>query len=150
MRRNANAAAPVLFELDTEGQPAQQHALRERAPGHFESRWLASPSDEVRVVVEVGEGAALQSKRLVSSKLADVAAEHQVDPTTALDLDAFSRVTGGNDVLAAGGLSGFVPRSASGTAPVALTRLWPWFILFALAIYLIEIYYRRSGLRRGV
>ncbi len=142
------AGSPKAFMLDPGGAIAGELSLRERAPGVFEARWAASPDAEVRVLAEAGHGAALTRTRLVSSARAGVASEHQVDPSRALDLAALSSATGGLDVQASGGLASFTPASGGGDAAFAVSRLWPWFVLLALLTYILEIYYRRSTLRR--
>lgn len=147
--RGMNAKAPVVSRVGENGAFGEVLPLRERAPGHYEARFFVAADQEVRLVAETGEGSALQRARLVSSAHADVAAEDQVDPRGALDLAALANATGGSVVASGAGLASLVPSVGGGLAPVSITRLWPWFILLALLIYLIEIYYRRSGLRRG-
>jgi len=149
VRRVPGTLPPIVNRLDENGFATERLELRTRAPGHYEARWFASPSDEVRIVAETAQGDVAHRARLVSSAFADVAAEHQVDPAQALDLAALASATGGTAIETTSGLATFRPSVGGGVAPFSITRLWPWLILFALLTYLVEIYYRRSGLRRG-
>ncbi len=71
-----------------------------------------------------------------------------MDPQRALDLARLSSITGGLGFDVEQSMAAFDPPAGGPANGADLTRLWPWFVLLALVTYLLEIYYRRSGLWR--
>jgi hypothetical protein len=148
-QRVPQATAPRASLVRDDGSAGESLAFSERAPGWFEARWVAPLSDEVRVMVEAGDGGAFYRTHVVSPDHDGLAHERQVDPARALDLSSLAAATGGAELAPqASSLAGFLPVAGGGTAPVAVVRLWPWLVLLALLTYLFEILYRRGGLRR--
>ena len=163
-RQLPNAPALNVLVLGDAESGGESLRLFERAPGHFEGRLSASPFEAVRMLAQVGPAAGSQQLRLVSPASEGLAHEHQVDPALGVDLEALAEATGGEalaeatggEALAdatagspprAGTLRDFTPSVGGGSAPVTISRVWPWFVLLALLTYLLEIFYRRSGLR---
>jgi len=68
--------------------------------------------------------------------------EHQEDPARALDLVRVASSTGGtwNELALA---QDFVPLAGGGDRPVDVLALWPWCLLLALLVWLLELLYRR-------
>lgn len=143
-RRFEDAGTPSGARLvDGDEQPL---AFRQRSPDQFEARFHADPADEVRVIARGQRGTASSQTRLVSRAHADIAAEHQVATADILDLAALASATGGEH-RAFTDSAGFLPSAAGASRPRSLRKLWPWFALAALLLYLVELYYRRRSRR---
>ena len=103
-------------------------SFRQRAPDYFTAILPWPPEREARLVAG--------NTRLVSDAEGDIAPEQMV--ARALDLPALAEATGGRVVTRGG-----EPVAGGGTAPVAMTRLRPLLLLFALFTLLAELIYRR-------
>ena len=148
-KQRAPGTVPLrVVQLDEAGVASEPLVLHERAPRQFEARFTAAASDEVHLFAEAGAGDVLFRERLVSNANSDRATEFQVDPQKALDLTRLSAATGGLGFDVDQSLAGFDPLAGGPANAADLSRLWPWFVLLALLTYLLEIYYRRSGLWR--
>ena len=149
-RRYADRAGlvPQASLLDSQGREGTPLEFRQLSPGHFIAETVSDPAKEVRVTAGVTGGAgparASAAAFLVSSAAADVSAEHQVDPETALNLAALAKATGGVfvDATRAAAL-GPNPGSRNDSTSLSLVELWPYATLLALALYLVELVYRR-------
>ena len=144
-RRREGAGEPRAHVDDPDGR-GEELRFRERAPGVFEARLIAEPNEDLRVIAESGSGGAVSRTRLVSPEGGDVVSEGQVDPARALDLAALARATGGRHLTQADA-GDFTPAAGAGERALAITALWPWFVLLALLLYLGDIFYRRRPAR---
>ena len=107
----------------------------ERAPGTFVARHVLAPATVARV--EAGAIGAYQRVRLAASAHSDLFAEVATDPASALDLGAFASLTGGEFPVSELG------PATGATRPRALTDLRPWFLALTLALYLLDVVWRR-------
>ena len=139
----ANIIAPTAYRVDEAGERISEGAelsFVERAPGLFEADFAALSDDAVRVDVVASGRKGLQ--RLADPARSDVFGETQVDPAKSLDLGALAARTGGialHDVPN----GDWALTAGSGELSFVMTRLWPFVILAALALYLIDLVYRR-------
>ena len=139
-RDDPRAGAPRAQRL-TGAEPVELE-FRRRAPDRFEARLQADPAEELRLVAEASAGGLGVRRRLVSPAFADRLDEHRVPPQEALDLAALSASTGG-EARPFAQATDFLPAAAGGTRALRLVPLWPWFVLLALGLYLVELAYRR-------
>ena len=129
-------AVPQASVLNEQGREVQPLEFRQLSPGHFVASTVSAPAKEVRV--------AAGGQFFASSPAADVSAETQVDPETALDLAALAQATGGVFVDAAQSAAlGTRPATRTDSSSLSLFELWPHATLLALLVYLAEIAYRR-------
>lgn len=133
---------PQASLLDDSDNNLQSLNFRELAPGLFRANLIANPNDDIRIKAGVDNSAHLFNTRLVSMANEDVFPEKQVDPLLGLDLTRLSEVTGGNVVQSE------TPQIAQHNVDtqqtsLTLSKLWPYFLLLALLIYLAELIYRR-------
>jgi len=131
--------AARLAAGDREGSPVE---FRQVSPDHFMAEFVIDPQEELRLVA--GGDAGDASTWLVAPARADVSAEHQVDPLTALDLATLARATGGTWVDATREVTvGAAPAARAGSGALTLLELGPFAALLALALYLAELAFRR-------
>ena len=149
-RRYADRAGliPQANLLDGQGREGQVLEFRQLTPGHFVAGTIADPAKEVRLTAGATGGAsparATPGALLVSPAVADVSAEHQVDPETALNLPALAQATGGVFVDATRTAAlGPNPVARSQGSSLSLVELWPYATGLALLLYLAELAYRR-------
>ncbi len=111
--------------------------FREYAPGLFEADFPAVANVPLRV--EVASGGRVQR---VADAGTGVAGETQVDPARALDPVRLADLTGG-ELLTHDTLNDAPLEANVGERSFVVTRIWPWLLLAALAVYLGELLYRR-------
>lgn len=141
-RMIADASPPRARLLDEE----RELSFRQRSPDRFEARFFADPASDLRLLAEAGTLAGTQVTPLASIRFADLSKELQVDPAGALDLSALSNATRGQFQLWNDNTS-FRPTAGGESNPRALRKWWPWMLIAALALFLIELYYRRRPQR---
>lgn len=148
-RRVRAPVRPLAARLDASGNPGTDIPFRVRADGVWTARFVADPTEQVRVVCGTDRGPRHGQHRLVSDARSDVSAETQVAPERGLDLVAAAAATGGEH-HGIDASSGFSPKASGGTRPVTVTPLWTWCLLLSLIAYLLDIAWRRSPWRRPV
>ena len=144
----SNFVAPTAYRVDEAGERINEEAelfFVERAPGLFEADFAALADDAVRVEVVASGRKGLQ--RIADPARSDVFGETQVDPANALDLGALAARTGGI-ALHDTPEGDWALTAGSGELSFVMTRLWPFFLLAALALYLFDLVYRRWPSKR--
>lgn len=147
------SASPGLYPqaslLDAQGKPGASLAFRQLAPGFFSAEWTADPAEELRIDARAldrsGAAPPRGDMRLVSMAAADVSDEHQVDPQSALNLEALAEATAGTfiDSATAAGAADFSAAPRTDLSSLKLYRLWWYALLLALLLYVGELLYRR-------
>jgi len=138
-----DAAPPVAERIAGVDDQRTPLTFRRRAPDLFEARFAAPGPAAVRVEA--------RAPNEVPFRLAAMPAwtpEDRPDLRKALDLDALATATGGR-ALALADAAGFVPTVGGGSEPVAVRVLWPWCLLLALLVWLVELYVRRRPRQGG-
>lgn len=145
-----NALQPLAEILTDSGERSanrKQLDFQLRAPGLYEANLILSPEQDLLLVAGVaGQGAQGDEKglrtRIVSTAREDVFPERQVDPAAGLDLARLAQVSSGL-VIEEDAPRLADPDVRGANASLNLLKLWPYFLLLALASYLGELLYRR-------
>lgn len=142
----ASAAAagrmPVIMLVDDAGRPIRRvDTVEERAPGLFVADVDMPSARPARVVVRDGDAVT----RAADAAASDIRPAGAMPSAFALPLAVVSQRTGGwhRDDAAA------TPGTVQATSGWRATDLWPWLALLALALYLVDIAYRRWPARRS-
>ena len=127
--------APNLTTVAADDLPATELEFRQMTPDLYQAEVLIPPTSNVQLQT-------IQGEHLVSNVLDDYSPETQVDPYSGLDLAELSRVTGGQ-AMELGSPITLAQMSDQNSDSLSLTKLWPWFILLGIVVYLSELTYRR-------
>ncbi|MEH3160193.1 MAG: VWA domain-containing protein, partial [Sphingomonas taxi] len=137
----ADGAMPQVRLVAPDGRADATVTMEERAPGWFVGT-RSFPSDRAALVEARWGGRTIRAADRAGS---DVSPVDVIPTANRLPLDALAQATGG--VHAAGPDAPFAPPHPRGRELTA-TALWPWLALAALALYLLDILYRRWPGRR--
>ena len=137
--------AKVIPQLQVLARPGQEVtlsevSLREVAPGVFQGALVAAMTDSVRLMASTVGG---WQHRICSDALSARAPETQVDPRFALPMAKIAAASGGQHV-AAGQKVPPLKVSRIG-APMQIVALWPWLLLLALVLYVLDVWHRRRS-----
>lgn len=137
-----SAALPQAALLDDQGKPGRALDFRQLSPGHFGAEIVIDPAREVRLTA--GSDRVGPATALVSNATADISAELQVNPATALNLPALAKATGGVFVdIASSAALAADPVAPQDPTALSLIDLGPYVALLAILLYLAELVYRR-------
>lgn len=141
-------AVPRVSILDAAGGTERPLEFRRLTPGHFSASLVVDPGQPARLragATDENDPARTSAETLlVSDASADISAETQVDPATALDLPGLATATGGSfaDAMKTAAL-GPNPVPPVVSASLSLRELWPYLALLALLLYIAELAHRR-------
>jgi uncharacterized membrane protein len=106
---------------------------RQTAPGRYEARVVANARQPL--TVEVVGGDPIATRRLV---LPDLNAEYRLRPPNEVVLRAIAQGTGGTWHPDAAAIS-----NRAGAQQTARRALWPWLVVLALALWMLDLVLRR-------
>ncbi|GLK48329.1 VWA domain-containing protein [Brevundimonas intermedia] len=140
--RGGDGDAPQIRLLNPAGQAGPALSAVERAPGLFTVEGGAPADAPAQVEVRDGRGVT----RAALAAIAGGQADRPVSETDGLPLDQLARLTGGTVIEDPSRVGAVVPPPAR--SPASALDLWGWLCWLALALYVVDIVYRRWPPRR--
>jgi Ca-activated chloride channel family protein len=142
-RRRPGAGTPLLERFGAlDGSREALPAMVERAPGRFELRLPVAAAEELWALG--GAAGDPRRTRLVAPAAGDAARELQVDPQEALLPSALAGATGGRLLASAADAA-----PAGAGRALRLREAAPLLLLAALALFLVDLTWRRRPTFRG-
>jgi Mg-chelatase subunit ChlD len=143
-RQSSSATAPPSAQLlNWQGNPLSVPVIfQEKAPGLFMAKWTLEPSQDALVQVQSGT----RNQYISALAGADKRNDNQINPSQALDMAKLAKLTSGQTITPSLLDEWQPPTSVSG-GTWKVSPLWPYLLLMALMLYLLDLIYRRSSSR---